>query len=506
MTSWRYKLDSQLYGTCSGLDLGSGVLLWKDPQQPIAYFDSIKFRSYCDESRPVYSSFRKTENSFEYLDEIAADWAIFMSDKNENGQYKYSIYAITLSFTANFVITLFLTVIVFVAIRKKPYKGASNLLKLGSTLASVNLTIFVVKALKSLRDNHMDRGVVSTENVLRLLWNDLTFTSIDFIVVLICELCQVQIIMRLFSRVQEKRMIFFIGMLLSIISQILWAIPTFSQSVHYSYMGLQYDGEGLTLLSPFVYLFRISLAASYASIICSHIFTKRHLCFQDKHMIILTLVTCVIVLLQPGFFVADVANIWIDDLSEIFNTTCYVGSTVIVWEWVDHVLILERKMQAQSVLGRPIYEDEQQDYYFANYALRVQEAISSNEDDDAPESPVQTNFNYKKETVSNAQNNKVEFNEPQRMKDVVLEKCSNILDGMLYFTDHFIVKGLMIKTLSLHSRSSDDRKKSKTKVRRRIGLERPNEVYVYAMKDVVFDSDEEQENPNMKTREDVESV
>lgn len=93
-------------------------------------------------------------------------------------------------------------------------------------------------------------------------------------------------------------------------------------------------------------------------------------------MMILTLLALIIVLLQPGFFVADVANIWVDDLSEIFNTTCYVGSAVIVWEWVDHILILERKVQAQSVLGRPVYEDDQEDYHFAKYALKVQDAIS----------------------------------------------------------------------------------------------------------------------------------
>ena len=56
-----------------------------------------------------------------------------------------------------------------------------------------------------------------------------------------------------------------------------------------------------------------------------------------------------------------------------------------------------------------------------------------------------------------------------------------------------IVKGLVIKSMSLHSKSSsDEHRKRKARVRRRIGLDRPNEVYVYATKNVVLDSDEEE--------------
>lgn len=287
---------------------------------------------------------------------------------------------------------------------------------------------------------------------------------------------------------------FLVGVMLSIISQVLWAIPTFAQSINDSYQGLSSDASGMALLSPFVYLFRIALSASYASVICFHMFTKRHLFLQNRRMLLLTLIALFIVLLQPGFFVADVANIWVDDLSEIFNTTCYVGSSVIVWEWVDHLLILERKVQAQSVLGRPIYEDDQEDYYFAKYALKIQEETSRDSDTAGNRSKIEaTSETSQARLEKNAQRNKVEFNEPQPLKKFVIEKCSRMLDGMIYYTDHFIVKGLVIKSMSLHSKSSsDEHRKRKARVRRRIGLDRPNEVYVYATKNVVLDSDEEE--------------
>ncbi|SCV05146.1 LANO_0H01068g1_1 [Lachancea nothofagi CBS 11611] len=492
-TSWRYDQTPENYTSCLGLALGDGIILWTQNDRSVGYYHDVQFQSYCDDKAPVYSALRRTNESFPYLDLIEEDWKVFTEGGNDHGPFKYSIYAILLSFTANFVIALSLTVIVFITIRQKPYRGASNLLKLGSSLASVNLTIFVVKALKVLRDDHATKGIVSTDAVLNLLWNDLTFMSLDFLVVLICELCQVQIIMRLFSRVREKRIVFLVGVVLSIVSQVLWAIPTFTQAISENHQDLFYDASGLTLLSPFVYLLRIALSASYASIICFHIFTKRQLCLQNQRMALLTVITILMVLLQPGFFVADVANIWVDDLSEIFNTTCYVGSAVIVWEWVDHLLILERKVQAQSVLGRPVYEDDQQDYYFAKYALKMQDAISR----DSGKAGTSSSLGAQDAEIPNQvapprDTNKVEFNESQPLKDVILEKVSKVVDGMTYYTDHFIVKRLVIKTLSLHSKgSSDDYRQRKATVRRRIGLDRPNEVYVYATKDVVFDSDEE---------------
>lgn len=517
-TRWRLFSGSEYYESCMPQELGGGLLIWKGIQEPIAYFDNIIFQGHCDFNEPVYSSFKKTPSSFPYLDVVNSDWARYISDDLDGGPFKYSIYPVIFSFTANFVITLSLTVIVFINTRRKPSRGASNLLKLGSTLASVNLTIFVVKALKSLRHQHDNYSISSTNHILNILWNDLAFTGIDFIVVLVCQLCQVQVVMRLFPRVQEKRIVFFLGIFLSLICQTLWAIPTFSQSTDQT-REVKDLINNLEILSPFVYLFRIALGGCYASIICFHVFTKKHICFLGKRMSLLTFLTILIVLLQPGFFVADVANVWIDDLSEIFNTTCYVGSTVIVWEWIDSLHIIERKQQAQSVLGRPIYEDEQSDYYFAKYALRIQNALSRKPDDsDDTGNCNPDEYNDKglrgdrsctdtSEPRSSSSNqllfpdqqvqddvSKVAFNKHKSLKGVAIEKCAHVLDSVLYYTDQVIVRGLGNKTMSLSSKSSNSLRKNRALVRKRVGLDRPNEVYVYSTQDVVFDSEDEENN------------
>ncbi|CEP64698.1 Rim21p LALA0_S13e00958g [Lachancea lanzarotensis] len=489
--SWRYDKGNNTYESCKGLNLGSGILLRSHKDTPMAFYNGIHFTSYCDNGMPVYSALLKTADSFPYLDAIQQDWNQFISvDDSDRGPFKYSIYAILLSFTANFVIVLSLTIIVFITVRQKPYRGASNLLKLGSSLASINLTIFVAKALNLLKSEHVNKAIVSTDEVLDLLGSDMAFTCLDFFVVLICQLCQVQIVMRLFSRVREKRLVFLTGFILSIISQVLWAIPSFTKLARNHFTGGSYDDDGLILLSPFVYLLRITFSAFYASIIIFNVFIKRQLCFHNQRMTLLTVITILIIFLQPAFFVADVTNIWVDDLSEIFNTTCYVGSAVIVWQWVDHLLILERKVQAQSVLGRPVYVDDQEDNYFARYALKTQEPTTVNDVTSSSNSSGPYG-NIPSQIPAAPDANKVEFSERPPVKERVWQGCTRIVDGMLYYTDHFIIKGLAIKTLSLHSKnSSDDYSKRKAKVRRRIGLDRPNEIYVYATRDVVFDSDE----------------
>ncbi|SCU84528.1 LAMI_0C07822g1_1 [Lachancea mirantina] len=492
-TSWRYKQGPSDYESCQGLELGPGVIFGSG--RPATFYDSIYFRSNCDVGSPVFSAFQKADENFPYLEALGQDWNEFVNGSDERGHFKYSVFAILLSFTANFVITLCLAVIVFVTIKRKPHRNASHLLKLASTLAAVNLTISVTRALKTLSSTHVLYGIASARDVLNLLWSDPTFASIDFIVVLLCELCQVQIVMRIFSRAQEARLIFLIGVPLSILSQILWGIATFPQS-----FGLQQEQNalgsgGLTLLSPFVYLFRIALSSTYACIICFNMLMKRNIWTREHRMVLLTLITCLIVLLQTGFFVADVANIWIDDLSEIFNTTCYVGSTVIVWEWVDHLLILERKSHSQSVLGRPIYEDESQGTFFANYALKSwKNNVGSSSG--AKERSYITSEEQGETTSRISEDerlgNKIQFNEPHSMRTVMAEKCQGLVDGVIYYTDQLISRSLFVKALSLYSKSTEDSEVRKATVKRRIGLDGFNDVYVYATKDVSFESEAEE--------------
>ncbi|AET39006.1 Rim21p Ecym_3528 [Eremothecium cymbalariae DBVPG len=504
-TRWRYAPATHNYSGVGGIALGEGILVADFLPNLYSQASSVEFDAFTDMGDPIYSTFMKHLDSAPLLEQVESDWKIYVSSDFDGGPFKYSIYPILYSFMSNLVITVGLTVIVFFNVRKKPYRGVSKLLRVGSLLACVNLIVFILKAMIRLYHHYSDSGVVPMNEVLNMLWTDTAFTSVDLVAVFIFQLCQVQTVMRCFDRVQEKRLVSLCGIILAVVTQVLWAIPPFSEAVSGHFMPLETDGD-MDILSPFVYLVRIAQSGIYASLVCLQIFTKRKLCVKGPQIIMLTVLTLFVVLLQPTFFIVDVTNVWIDNLSEIFTTTCYMASTVIVWEWNDRLSVLEGKKQAQSILGRPVYEDEEQGYYFAKYALKVQTAVTRgrtnnaesdhvNEDrrltggDDSSsnvlDSSSQTRDEYPPIHIQEGeQPTIVAFNKPQRIWD----KAHYILDSIVYYTDKIIVKELGNFTSSLSSKSTADGEEQRHRVRKRVGLDRTNNVYVYKTKDVVFDS------------------
>ncbi|CCK72597.1 Rim21p KNAG_0K02340 [Huiozyma naganishii CBS 8797] len=509
---WRYSPDSdQVYRSCEMNELGSGILLSRDLPVPLLYADNIRFRSYCYENHPVYMACNFVAFPAHYLPVITKDWDPQKLNKDRlGGSFSSGIYAVLMSFSANFVITLCLTVLTFIITRDRPHVYASRSLKLGSLLASINLTIALGRLLQLLSDQHNKHGAAVSKAIIKFFSQDATFTTLDFLTTLTLQLCQVFIIMRTFERNQEKKLILFCGVFLSFATNILWVIPQYRTVAGHS---ITWD-----TLPPFIYLFRIALAASYAVLVLSYIIQKRRLWCKTLQMAFLTLLTVLAVLLLPGFFIADVANVWIAELGELFTTTCYVGSTFLVWEWLERLNAIERTVQAQSILGRPIYEDEQRDYMFAQYALKIQDAIQRDEvvssDDDENSHPHSSSHgdielhdmlsSTSRETRSSMDRisvNQINFNAKQSHKNIMVQKLTNAFDRFTYFTDQVVLKKLGTRSLSSNSNTEQSENKRAKMVSRRIGLDNPDKTFVYNTKDVVFASDEELPEDNEVLKE-----
>lgn len=502
----------KVYDSCKTRYLGSGILIGKSVPTQIAFIEQAQFQDYCENGAPVYNAAKINAEYLHYSALKVDDWKSYISASSFHdlsGSFAYGIYPVILSLTANFVITVFLTLLTFINIKGKRYRHAARLLKFGSMISSINIVIFVTRAMKTLSHEHDEYGVTTTAGIMELFSRSLIFSILDLISFFCLQLCQVMIVIRLFHRNLEKRMVFFLGVLLVLIANILWAIPQLAGSGS----GPQGRWE---IMAPFVYLFRIAVAASYASTIITYGIMKRRFCFASGQMAILTALTALVVLLQPALFLADVSNVWLSGVGELFNSTCYVGSTSIVWEWLERLDASGRREEAQSILGRPIYEDDQRDYQIAKYALRIQNALSQksseNTDDGsgigleqmsrAPlpqhltnvpmagqarqcsESGEMTRSSIEQDSIC-----QVRFKQQQPFRDAARQRITSACDRMLYFADQVMLKSL--GTLSLSSRSSRTSARGEAMVKKRIGMDRPNQVYVYSTKDVHFESDNE---------------
>ncbi|CAI7439911.1 BTE_collapsed_G0044860.mRNA.1.CDS.1 [Saccharomyces cerevisiae] len=60
----------------------------------------------------------------------------------------------------------------------------------------------------------------------------------------------------------------------------------------------------------------------------------------------------------------------------VFFTTCCFVSSVVIWWWLCIFYVFWREGEGQGFLGGLFLGEEQQDYRFAKYALRVQNALA----------------------------------------------------------------------------------------------------------------------------------
>lgn len=502
------------FESCQPQVMGSGILIGNILPNVALFVEKVTFRSFCEHDYPVYNAVRFNGPHFQYPALQQEDWQHYISsvEQEQSGSFSYGIYPVILSFTSNFVMTVFLTLLSFINIKGKRYKRAALLLKVGSTISSVNIVIFVTYALKQLNSEHDRNGVTTTEGIMELFYERLVYSILDLISFFLLQLCQVMIVTRLFYRDSEKRMTFFLGVLLVLAANVLWSIPQFAKTD-------EIQRDRWEILSPFVYLLRIAVAASYASTIISYGILKRRYCLASSQMAILSLITALVVLLQPALFLADVSNVWLSGVGELFNSTCYVGSTSIVWEWLERLAVVRKKEEAQSILGRPIFEDEQGDYRIANYALRVQHALTQRTNNETDSNGIeleqissssqqgaanQDSFSMngisgpsagqsiQATSIERDSVSQVNFKQKQPFSEVAKQKLTHACDRLLYFADQVILKSL--GTLSMSSRKSITSADREAIVRKRIGLDRPNEVYVYTTKEVTFESDHDEDD------------
>ncbi|CCH59665.1 hypothetical protein TBLA_0B08500 [Henningerozyma blattae CBS 6284] len=377
---WQYFPNTGLsFESCKPWHIGNGIILNDHLTNGLEYYDDIIFQSLCYDGSPIYNSMRLSAFQAPYLPKVQHDWKKYTTSDIggfENGKFSSAIYPLIYSLTSNVMITVFFTISVFVSLTGSKARKGTMLLKIACVLATINMTIFLARSISSLKLQHEKHSTAGTSDILHLLQTDKTYVSLEFISTFFLNVCQVFNIENIFIRRQERKIIFYCGLLFVMCSNILWAICCFI-----SVSTTRYD-KLLVILTPFVYLFRIALSSTYACFIISYGMSERCLIFASFDMAFLTFVAFCLILLQPTLFIVDVSDVFSNGIGDMFNTTCYIGSTIIVWEWMDRMSLFKWKKQAQSILGRPIYEDEQVHYNFARYALKVQDALLRNSNKD----------------------------------------------------------------------------------------------------------------------------
>lgn len=275
---------------------------------------------------------------------VQASWVNFTRN-DAKGSFAYSVVSIVYSISTLAVITWFLTLFVLTNYTIRP----SLLLKLSTSLSSVFLLITVIKSIVVLH-NQQRQGFLHGALLLDSINSSVYLNVIDLLVVILLQINQAQIIMRIFLRQNDKRLTFFVGVIASITSQVIWAVTKFHR--------FKDVDEARDILPAFIYLVRIAMSFCYAALISVFLLTKINYIIANRDIWLLSLLTMILIYSPVAFFIADVSNAWVYELSEIFSVVTYVICVVIPWEWCNKINVILRKKEKDGVLGRRFYEDE----------------------------------------------------------------------------------------------------------------------------------------------------
>ncbi|QPG73552.1 hypothetical protein FOA43_000864 [Brettanomyces nanus] len=293
----------------------------------------------------------------------------FDSSSNLYPKYNYSIYPFVYSFSTAAVITLFLTSILFTKHYITAFKP-SFLMRSSCLVATAQMIAINIFSLVRL-SQMAEEGSSSAATLLDQLLLSNGFNSVYLIAFVLLLLCQVDIIKRIYLRRKEKKAIVVIGTVLVIVTQTLWGISTFASDSDYlepflvgiqdavhleSDVSLDADDSALAILPVFVYLLEITLSVIYAALICVYCFSKRRFAFHS-HMLSLTIIMIIAINSPIAFFIADISDIWVNELSDMFNVVCYVITNVTTWEWLNRLKQMEKHDQKDNLLGRPFFAD-----------------------------------------------------------------------------------------------------------------------------------------------------
>ncbi|ODQ77083.1 hypothetical protein BABINDRAFT_163818 [Babjeviella inositovora NRRL Y-12698] len=472
---WRNSEDLTHYASCDILDLPAGILISQDPYILTSFPEgTAKYQPRCYNGIPLLPAMRKLP--YKTFPIITADWANYTS--TDGGRFGYSIYPIIFSISTCTTLTVFLTVMVFTNYTRNP----SMLLKSALLGASCYVLMCFIIAIRKLNEQH-NLGYLSSDMLVDFYSSNIALSVIDLISVVLLQISQVQIVMRLFNRQKDKRIAFFAGVTLSLCSQVIWAVSQFG------------DGSETTLviLPAFIYLLRIAMSILYLGLVMVYIFLKRQFVFQ-KSLALLTVVVFIVVNLSIVLFVSDMANFWVSSLSEIFNVACYVASIVIPWEWINLINSLEKVKEKDGILGREIYEEEMvADEMSHNYNESIETAkerknISAGS---VTASSNTTDVSIGVGRLSDLQANpgvpekvhtRFRIDSVYQISNRVVDTLRNATDKVLHVTDQVIAHGFSVpRADSANSQRS----------RNAAAPPATGGVFVYAAREASFDNDED---------------
>lgn len=233
----------------------------------------------------------------------------------------------------------------FVMPHKRPRRPL--LLRLGVLAGTIYLTIVLAHSTQLINEQY-NKGYLDRSELVERLSSYVYLAVLELIFYFIMLLAQVQVVMRVFSRRMEQRMIFWLGGTMSVVCQVLNGITSIDMALQYQFSGS---------LPAFQYLFQVAIQIMYACSMVYYLITNSRstMCME---MVPMTLIAIMASSSPVVLFVVDIANAWLVEWSDSLTWISTLLAIVCAWEWIDRVERLERHHEKEGFLGRQLQEDD----------------------------------------------------------------------------------------------------------------------------------------------------
>ena len=174
-------------------------------------------------------------------------------------------------------------------------------------------------------------------------------------------LAQVQTLIRLFPRHREKMLIKWFGFLLICLDITFSCLNSFIVNTGWRPRSYQ---DAIPALS---YLFQLALNLLYAAWVFYYALTKRRYAFYHPMMpciCIIAFISMISLLIPAAFFLVDILEPNIGAWGDYFRWVGAAAASIVVWEWVERIEAVEAEEKKDGILGREIYDGDD-DYSFA---------------------------------------------------------------------------------------------------------------------------------------------
>lgn len=265
------------------------------------------------------------------------DWQAWT---NSDGAFSTSLFPLIYSMAGSTALSVVITFLSLVFHQRK----RSYLYFLSLILSTIYLIVVSSTTFGFLQEQYK-MGYIDGTDLRHHLRTDSTINALNLSFNTVLYLSMVQVAMLLFSRKREKRMVFWIGISLTVVAQTIWGMSVFHHELLES------------ALPAFAYLFQIAITLMFLACVCYYGITHRRSTL-DPCVAPLTFLTLMATTGSIVLFIFDLADFWITEWSDSVSWISTVLSFVTVWEWYERTELLERHREKNGILGRQIFEDE----------------------------------------------------------------------------------------------------------------------------------------------------